>query len=552
MFVFHSTLFYSINTKVFVMKPVNKKSKTIFDFKIPTLNTTLFKIPEIFPPISKKKKPITQIINSPEIFPKKKLITLINPPTIDLSIKRKKSKIKPKIRRASIIPFKGKEYDIQSPNNIKKIATILNAAGSRTYIVGGYVRDILLDKKPKDVDLEVHGLTIEEISYILRSHGYKLDEVGKSFGVLKVKCPDTGEIIDVAVPRTDSTGRKPEVSFLKSATPYDAAKRRDLTINSIMLDVSNNQIVDPFNGIVDLERGNIKHVSNESFSDDPLRTVRAAQFAARFGFTIDPETKRLARSVDSSKMAPERVTEEMRKVFEKSHKPSIFFQELDEMGQLEKLFPEVKQLQNVKQDPIHHPEGSAYVHTMQVMDRVASSDKRKLEMLVSALFHDIGKINTTMEDPETKRIHARGHEIESEKLAAKILAKYKFTSNEIKDILSVIKHHMKPHSLVNENASKLRHKNKLIREICTPKHMMKDPSGSIKRYCDVIDFAKHDHDRDAEKYEELKNLPPVEHYVPEVTGQDLIDMGFSGKELGEKMEDLYLNQISQVKKKPIL
>lgn len=502
--------------------------------EFPKINMNLFKIPDILSPKIKKKKPITH---------------LISPPKIDLIIKRKKSKIKPKIRRAAIIPFKGREYDVQSPNNIKKIAMILNAAGGRTYIVGGYVRDILLDKKPKDVDLEVHGLTIEEMSHTLRSHGYKVDEVGKSFGVLKIKCPDTGEIIDIAVPRTDSTGRKPEVSFLKNATPHEAAKRRDLTINSIMYDIGNNKIIDPFNGIGDLERGNIKHVSNESFSDDPLRAVRAAQFASRFGFTIDPETKRLARNVDSSKMAPERVTEEMRKVFEKSHKPSIFFQELDEMDQLGKLFPEVKHLQNIKQDTTHHPEGNAYIHTMQVMDRIAASDKRKLEMLVAALLHDLGKISTTVEDPETKRIHARGHEIESEKIASKILAKYKYTSNEIRDILSVIKHHMKPHSLVNENASKLKHKNKLMREICTSKHMMKDPTGSIKRYCDVIDFAKHDHDRDGEKYEELKKLPPMEHYIPEVTGKDLIEQGYSGKELGKRQEELYLNQISQIKKK---
>jgi CRISPR/Cas system-associated protein Cas10 (large subunit of type III CRISPR-Cas system) len=188
---------------------------------------------------------------------------------------------------------------------------------------------------------------------------------------------------------------------------------------------------------------------------------------------------------------------------------------------------------------------------MQVMDRISGSDKKKLELLVAALLHDLGKISTTVEDPETKRIHARGHEKESEKMASKILNKYKFTSNEIKNILSVIKHHMRPHSLVYENASKLKHKQGLMREICTTKSMMKDPSGSIKKYCDVIDFSKHDHPKHQEKYEELKNLPPLEHYIPDVTGKDLIELGYSGKELGKRQEELYLNQISQLKKKKL-
>lgn len=460
---------------------------------------------------------------------------------------RKRKTSKPVIQRMNII-FKNKDHDIKTPHYVKNIVTLLNSKGGRCYIVGGYVRDILLNKHPKDVDIEVHGLTIDEISLILRSHGYKVDEVGKSFGVLKVKDPKTGEITDVSVPRTDSTGRKPDVTFLRSATPYQAAERRDLTINAIMYDTKDDKVIDPFNGIKDLETGTIRHVSSSAFQEDPLRTVRAAQFASRFGFQIDPETKQLAQQVDASQMAPERITEEMRKVFNKSHKPSIFFKELDEMGQLEKLFPEVKKLQEVRQDPIHHPEGNAYIHTMQVMDRISESDKRKLELLVAALLHDLGKITRSTEDPETKRIHAKGHEEESERMAKDILHKYKFTSNEIKNILTIVKHHMKPHMLVNENAMKLRNKHKLMRDICTTKNMMKDPHGSIKKYCDVVEFAKHDHTKEPEKYEELKELPPVEHYIPTTTGQDLLEKGYKGEEIGKMLEDIYLSKISHYKK----
>jgi tRNA nucleotidyltransferase (CCA-adding enzyme) len=519
-----------------------KRKKSMFELEFPKMNKDFFKIPDLFSPI---KKPIKTMVNPPTIDITRKKST-IKKPIKRTNIKKFKH-AKPKSKRANVL-FKGIDYDVKPPHNIKKIALILNAAGGKTYIVGGYVRDVLLDKKPKDVDIEVHGLSIEEISSTLRRNGYKVDDVGKSFGVLKVKCPDTGEIIDVAVPRMDSTGRKPDVAFLKSATPYEAARRRDLTINAIMYDVASDKIIDPFNGVGDLEKGNIKHVSNDSFSDDPLRTVRAAQFASRFGFTIDPETKHLARNVDSSKMAPERVTEEMRKVFEKSKKPSIFFKELDEMNQLERLFPEVKYLQKVNQDPIHHPEGNAYIHTMQVMDRISASDKRSLELLVASLFHDLGKITKSTIHSETKRIQAKGHEEDSEKMAAKILAKYKFTNNEIKNILTIVKNHMKPHMLVNSNALKLKHKHGLMRDICTTKNMMKDPTGSIKRYCDVVEFAKHDHTKDSDKYEELQSLPPLEHYEHDISGDELYERGLRGKEIGDMMEEIYLSKINHLKK----
>ena len=122
-------------------------------------------------------------------------------------------------------------------------------------------------------------------------------------------------------------------------------------------------------------------------------------------------------------------------------------------------------------------------------------------------------------------------------------------NQEIKDILTIIKHHMKPHMLINSGTMKLKHKNRLMRDICTTKHMMKDPDGSIKRYCDVIDFAKHDHTANADKYEELKELPPVDHYTPNVTGKDLIERGYSGKELGDMLEEIYISKIGHYKKK---
>jgi tRNA nucleotidyltransferase (CCA-adding enzyme) len=523
------------------MKKQKPKQKSLFEIPIPKLNI---------------KNPL-QIINKPKKNVKKKNLTWLQSLSLyGKKINPYKDSDKDGVmnmmdcrpfdkKRQDFVTFKGKQYDIQTPQHVKEMTNILNKRGGRSYIVGGWVRDTLMDKKPKDVDIEVHGLPIDDIKNVLAQSGYHIDEVGKSFGVLKVNKPMvTQGFVDVAVPREDRSGRKPEVNFIKNATPESAAKRRDFTINSIMYDTKNDKVIDPFNGIRDLESGTIRQVSKESFTDDPLRTVRAAQFAARFDFTIDPETRENAKTVNSSSMAPERTTDELRKVFDKGKRPSKFFKELDEMGQLEKLFPDVKRMQTVKQDPIHHPEGDAYTHSMDVMDRVSDSDKRKLTLLVSALLHDIGKISTSKEDPETKRIQALGHEIESEKMAKKILLQYKFTNDEIHDILTIIKNHMKPHHMIFTNATKLKHKHRLLRDVCATRNIMKNPKDSISKYCDLIEFAKHDQGKNTEKYDELKQLLPEKEYIPKTTGQDLYDRGYRGKELGKKLEELYINQIN--------
>jgi len=261
-----------------------------------------------------------------------------------------------------------------------KIAESVKAAGGNTYYVGGFVRDRLLGIDNKDVDIEVHGVAPDKLMHILSEAGEPLS-YGRSFGIYSLK----GQSIDIAMPRREyavSDRSKPrghrdfEIEVDPYIGTYEAARRRDFTVNALMEDVLTGEITDHFGGRSDLEAGVIRHIDDITFSEDPLRVLRGAQFAARFGFQIAPETVDLCRGIDISSLTRERVTEEMKKALLKAERPSVFFEELRKMNQLSVWFPELEALIGVEQDPVFHPEGDVWVHTMEVLDRAASNRAR--------------------------------------------------------------------------------------------------------------------------------------------------------------------------------
>ena len=456
-----------------------------------------------------------------------------------------------KMRHTSI-SFKNKKIKVTTPLEVKPIVNILNKKG-KAYVVGGFVRDTLLERPPKDVDIEVHGMTPEEISKQLASSGYNVNEVGKSFGVLKVS-PKTGsrrDAIDVSVPRTDSTGRKPEVKLLKNTTPKEAAGRRDFTINAIMYDTKEDKVVDPYEGIKDLEKGQIRAVSDRAFSEDPLRVVRAAQFASRFNFDIAPETLKQAEKADMSQLSGERIQEELKKVSEKAKKPSKFFISMDKMGKLKEVFPEVYKLKGVEQDPTYHPEGDAFVHTMEVIDRIADSKDKSHQMFLAGVLHDTGKASTMAINPDTKKLSAIGHEDVSAEIAKKFMDRLHYPVEDKKEVAAMVKYHMEPHHLVNAGAIKFRHKNRLLAKVAGGYNALaNNPEKAVKRYKEVIEFAKQDKGQqpgDIRSYDELENIPPPEKYKRKAKGEDIIAEGYKGADVGKRLEELYKNQIANIK-----
>lgn len=226
---------------------------------------------------------------------------------------------------------------IEIPKELENIFDDLKKIKAEPIIVGGSVRDSFLNKKIKDYDIEVFNISSIENLIKLLSKYQEPKFVGKSFGVLKLKFDDLE--FDFSLPRTESKIGQKHRDFdvvLDSTLSYkEASKRRDFTINSIGYDYFKNQFFDPYNGVEDLKNSKIKHIDDKTFVEDSLRVFRAVQFASRFNFKIDEDTKKLCKDIVKNKeleyLSKERVFEELKKLFLKSKKPSVGLKLLDEL-----------------------------------------------------------------------------------------------------------------------------------------------------------------------------------------------------------------------------
>jgi tRNA nucleotidyltransferase (CCA-adding enzyme) len=284
------------------------------------------------------------------------------------------------------------------PDTVLKIAKAVRAEGGRALLVGGCVRDELMGRQPKDWDLEVYGIEGQRLRELLDQIG-SVNVVGEAFTVYKL-----GAHLDVSLPRRErKSGRGHRAFFIEgdpTMTTEEASKRRDFTINAILKDPLTGEIIDPFHGRNDIKSGILRAVSRETFSEDSLRVLRAAQFAARFEFRIEPETAELCQRIDLTDLPAERIWGEMEKLLLRARLPSIGLGWLHALGVLDQLFPEIKSLINVPQDPEWHPEGDVFVHTRLVVDRAREliddlPYPKQVTVMLAALCHDFGKPATT-------------------------------------------------------------------------------------------------------------------------------------------------------------
>ena len=401
----------------------------------------------------------------------------------------------------------------------KVIAEKVKQEGGRTFYVGGYVRDKLLGIDNKDVDIEVHGIEADKLYSILETIEKPLT-YGNSFGIYSLK----GHNIDIALPRSEKCIGNKHTDFRIDVDPFigykKAAKRRDITINALMQDVLTEEILDYYHGLDDLKNKIIRHVDDESFIEDPLRVLRIAQFASRFEFTVANETISLCKSMDLTTLSRERVEEELRKALLKGKKPSIFFDVLKEMNQLDYWFKEIKELENIDQDPIYHPEGNVYIHTMQVIDRGVKYNP-SFEFMLLCLTHDFGKIvcttgaNPTGTNPtgSNPRIHAYGHEIKGLPIVETFIKRITNKKDIIKYLKNMVPLHMAPNKYASDK-SKIKKTNK----------MFYDAYNEI----DLIKFSYCD--RGNENNKEFL-MERYDHYLemmkkPYVSGDDLIELGY--------------------------
>jgi len=321
-------------------------------------------------------------------------------------------------------------------------------AGGRALVVGGWVRDRIMGRPSKDIDLEVYGVPADRLRELLARFG-SVNAVGESFTVYKVAD------IDVSLPRRESKvgrGHKGfEVHGDPTLSPEEAARRRDFTINAIAWDPLTDTYVDPFDGRGDIERRRLKAVDPQTFGDDSLRVLRALQFAARFEFELDPGTAELCRRIPLDDLPAERIWGEIEKLLLQARRPSIGFDLALQLGVIDRLFPEMKALVGCPQEPEWHPEGDVWVHTLMVIDeartRIDDLDRpQQITVMLGAVCHDLGKPPTTAFSDG--RIRSIDHEQAGVAPATAVLDRLNVHTiggfDVRKQVLGITAHHLKP------------------------------------------------------------------------------------------------------------
>lgn len=405
-----------------------------------------------------------------------------------------------------------------------KIAALVSQQGGTAYYVGGYVRDKIRHKDNKDIDIEVHGIYPYQLASILDSLGKRIS-IGESFGIYNLK----GYSLDIAMPRKEDNRGNGHKDFDICVDPfigtYAAALRRDFTFNALMEDILTGKIVDHFGGVEDLKNGIIRHVNDSTFAEDPLRVLRAAQFAARFNYTIAEDTIELCRRMDLSSLSKERIMGELEKALLKSDKPSVFFKALRQMNRLSVWFPELEQTIGIKQNPKHHAEGDVWTHTMMVCDaavRYRDRVKNPLGFMLSTITHDFGKALCT--EVINGELHAYDHETIGLPLVKSFMTRLTTEKALIEYVMNLSEHHMKPNILAADNSS-IKATNKLFDKSVDPEALVylaiSDGLGRItsREYISYDDFF-------------MERLAIFREYMsrPYVMGRDLMAAGMSPSE----------------------
>lgn len=435
---------------------------------------------------------------------------------------------------------------VQYPN-LNAILQAIQQAGGRPILVGGAVRDLLLDRAIKDLDIEVYNVTLEQLQLVLEEFGSVI-LVGKSFGVLKM----VGLSIDWSLPRSDSSGRKPTVQTDPQMSFEKAFARRDLTMNAMGIDLLSGELIDPFDGLHDIAAKQLRTPNAQLFVEDPLRLFRVMQFIGRFDMYPDDELNRLCASMDISSVSRERIELECEKLLLQSNAPSKGLRWLYDIGRLQEIVPELAATKGVQQNPQWHPEGDVFEHTMQAVDAMALlvgeyDDTQKLILLYAALCHDLGKAVST-----TKlhgKITSHGHEETGVALARSLLKRITHKQDIIAAVLKLVRYHMAPLQFVSGDARLSRYKRlaRLLEPECT--------------LAMIVDLVRADRrGRNGQGHEPLKTddsdillfidnvkKAGVMHHAEEplLQGKDLLEIIPPGMLLGKALSKAYEIQIDE-------
>ena len=315
--------------------------------------------------------------------------------------------------------------------------------GGRIYYVGGVVRDFLLGETSKDKDYVVTGIPMDDLIAILEQYG-DANLVGKSFGVIKFKEHGAEQSVDVALPRKErSVGeghRDFDVVYDHTMPLEEDLRRRDFTINAMAQEVGNEkELVDPWGGKKDLDKRLIRMVNPNAFTDDPLRMLRAVQFAARFKFRIADGYTWKALLHDAhliNSVSGERVFEEICKALTGAEFPSIAFKLMERSGLLQHVMPELQACVGMAQPAKYH-RLDVFNHILHCVDSVPST---KLYVRMAALFHDIAKPQTMSRVGDA--IHFYQHERKAKPIIESVLRRWMAPNDLIDKVTRLVSCHM--------------------------------------------------------------------------------------------------------------
>jgi poly(A) polymerase len=405
--------------------------------------------------------------------------------------------------------------DMTSKQAAIDVVRTLRESGHQAYLAGGCVRDLLLGREPADYDVATDATPDDVMRIFPRTWA-----VGAQFGVVLVPFEgERSEVTEVATFRSDglyTDGRHPdEVQY--TMRPEEDVRRRDFTINGLLLDpLDNDRVLDYVGGREDLQAGIIRTIGvpHRRFAEDKLRLLRAVRFASRFGYEIEPQTFAAIRELAPQihVVSRERVREELTKILTEGHARSAF-ELLDETGLLRQVLPEVERMKDVQQPPQFHPEGDVWVHTLLILESLPHPCPRTLAW--GALLHDVGKPPTFRRAPD--RIRFDGHVEVGEAIAREICQRLRMSNDDTEHIVALVGNHMRFADVPRMKQSTLKRFMRLPR---FSDHLSLHRMDCLASHGDL---SIYDYTR-----ERFAKTPPEQmRPAPLITGHDLIAMGIS-------------------------